>query len=60
MSRNPSNPGRRWRAALFGSVRPRPARYRPPSLAEAVAAEIDSIGWAGRCPPAPSDRGAPD
>jgi hypothetical protein len=52
MSRKPSSPGRRWLAALFGPVRPRPARYRAPSLAEAVSAEIDSIGWAGRPAPA--------
>jgi hypothetical protein len=53
MPRNPNRP-RRWLAALFGAAGPT-APYRPPSLPEAVAAEIDSIGWAGRRPSAGAD-----
>ena len=61
MSRNRPDPNRpdphlrdrrRWLAALFCPVHTRPALHRAPSLAEAVSAEIDSIGWAGRPAPA--------
>jgi hypothetical protein len=58
MSRSPNRP-RRWLAALFGTAGPAPA-YRPPSLPESVAAEIDSIGWAGRRPTEGADPARPD
>jgi hypothetical protein len=59
MARHPNRP-HNWFAVLFGTARPAPAAFRPPSLPEAVAAEIDSIGWAGRRPSACPDPTRPD